>query len=204
MRSRKPATPTPPAPKGQRRLLVVDHVEDGLIYRKGGAVLGVVEVAGVPFDLMQPDEQDQVLVQFRAFLHMLTFPVAIYILTERWDLSPEIARYQHRQPADYADADPAHAEWWIRIAQGYAELLADYRQYLDRVVYWVVAPAVSPSEAQDRARAVQAALAGLHADAQPFRPSHDRIVSLLATAYGHPLPTPTPVATYLASAPNAI
>lgn len=202
---RAPQAPPKPKPsKGQRKLVVVDHVEDGLIYRTDGMVVGVVELAGVPFDMMQPEEQDQILVRFRAFLHMLAFPVALYILTERWDLSPEIARYQNRRAEDYADADPAHADLWAHINQGYADLLAGYRQYLDRIVYWVTVPAAMPSQAQDHARAVEASLAGLHDDAHPFRPSRERIVSLLATAYGHPLPTPTPAAAYLATGVNAL
>jgi len=190
--------------KGQRKLVVVDHVEDGLIYRTDGLVVGVVELSGVPFDMMQPEEQDQILVRFRAFLHMLTFPVAFYILTERWDLSPEIARYQLRRAEDYRDVDPTHAEWWARISQGYAELLADYRQYLDRVVYWVTVPASLPSQAQDHARAVEASLSGIHPDAQPFRPSRERILTLLANAYGHPLPTAAPSETYLESPANSL
>lgn len=184
--ARKPKKPS----KAQRKLVAVDHVEDGLIYRTDGMVVGLVEVAGIPFDMMQEQEQDQVLTQYRSFLHMLTFPVALHILSERWDLTPEIARFSQRTAEDYATVDAAHADLWAQINAGYADLLSAYTQFLDRVVYWIAAPAPNPSQAHDHARAISAAITTVHEDAQPFRPSRDRILSLLATAYGHPLPAP--------------
>ncbi|PSR37264.1 MAG: hypothetical protein C7B44_04680 [Sulfobacillus thermosulfidooxidans] len=185
------STPTPPKPsKAGRKLVAVDHVEDGLIYRTDGMVVGVVEVSGIPYDMLQVEEQDQINGQFRGFLHMLTFPVALHILSERWDLSPEIGRFQSRLPTDYADVDPAHADQWAQIAHGYAELLSRYTQFLDHVVYWVAVPASTPSQANDHARAVETVLKSLHSDAQPFRPPRDRILMVLANAYGHPLPAP--------------
>jgi len=185
-----PTAPPQKASKAGRRLVAVDHVEDGLIYRTDHTVVGVVEVSGLPFDMLQPQEQDLILEQYRSALHALTFPIAIHILSERLDLSPEIGRFRQRTPAIYQDVDPAHAHRWADIAQGYANLLSDYTSYLDRIVYWVAIPAASPSQAHERAGTVKNLLNPVHPDLLPFIPDRNRILGLLATAYGHPLPAP--------------
>ncbi len=181
-------TPAPKVSKAGRRLVAVDHVEDGLIYRTDHTVVGVVEVFGLPFDMLKPDEQDLILMQFRAMLHALTFPIAMHILNEQLDLSPEIGRFRQHTPDTYQDVDPAHAGQWAEIAQGYADLVSTYTGYLDRTVYWVVAPSASPAQALERGRTLQSLLQPVHSDLNPFIPDRDRILGLLATAYGHPLP----------------
>lgn len=181
--------PKPPkVSKAGRRLVTVDRVADGVITRTDHTVVGVVEVFGLPFDMLKPDEQDLILMQFRAMLHALTFPIAIHILNEQLDLSPEIGRFRQHTPATYHDVDPVHADRWAEIAQGYADVVSTYTGYIDRTVYWVVAPSASPSQALERARTLQSLLQPVHPDLNPFIPDRDRILGLLATAYGHPLP----------------
>jgi hypothetical protein len=165
-------------------LVDVDRVVDGCCYLYDGTFCYFVEVDGIGFDLLRPEEQDTILLQYQSAIHTLTAPVVVVQLTEPLDLGPEIERYARPDPR----LDPA----WQDVSQAFAEMLVAESPFVERVVYLYVVGGPSVGEAFDRAQSLARALQPVHPDLHPrVVRDTDRVVALLHQAYaGERLPAP--------------
>lgn len=167
-----------PATKGTLALVDVKQVQQSCVVRKDGSVVAVVEVDGIGFDLLHPHEQDTILRAYQAALHALTFPIQIVLMPEPIDLTAEADRF----------APPVGDPVLDAIGRNFADLIRGYARELERVTYLVVIPGPSVAAARERGQTVMQALAAVHPDLRPGWLDTDRLVSLLARAYGVPLP----------------
>lgn len=173
-----------PAPKTTSHLVTVREVTQSCVVRTDGQVLAWVEVDGVgSFDLLHDYEQDAVLNVYRSVLYTLTFPIQIVLLPEPVDLSAEAARF----------AQPTGDELLDAVGRDFAALVRQHTEHLERVTYLIVVPAPSIALARERAQTLINALTPVHHDLRPGFVDTDRIMSLLAQAYGVPLPGPARV-----------
>lgn len=166
------------------RIVTVREVTQSCVIRTDGQVLAWVEVDGVgAFDLLHDDEKDGILHTYRSALYTLAFPIQIVLLPEPVDLGAEVMRLAEPTGDDFLDA----------VSQDFADLVRQHAQRLERVTYLVIVPAPSIALARERAQTVISALAPVHPDLRPGLVDTSRIVSLLAQAYGVPLPGPARV-----------
>lgn len=171
-------------PKSTAHLVSVREVTQSCVVRTDGQVLAWVEVDGVgSFDLLHDYEQDALLNVYRSALYTLTFPIQIVLLPEPVDLSAEVARLAEPTGDDLLDA----------VGRDFSELVRQHTERLERVTYLIIVPAPSIALARERAQTLINTLSPVHHDLRPGFVDTDRIMSLLAQAYGVPLPGPARV-----------
>jgi hypothetical protein len=187
MARQRPTKSTPDArsrkPTGTGTLVTVRQVTQGCVIKTDNTVLAWVEVDGVGFDLLPPQEQDTILLAWQAVLHTLTFPMQIVLMPEPIDLQAEVTRLAAPVGDPILDA----------IGRDFAALVQQHARHLERVTYLLVIPAPSIDLARERGQTVINALATVHPDLRPGFVDTDRILGLLATAFGVPLPGPARV-----------
>jgi len=177
----KPAKPaTRPPARGTGDLVPIRQVTQGCLVKTDNTVLAWIEVDGVAFDLLHPQEQDAILYGYQGALHVLQFPVQIVLLPEPIDLGQEVERLARPVGDPTLDA----------IGRDFAALVQRHARHLERVTYLIVVPAESIALARERGQTVINALAAVHPDLRPGFCTTDRILGLLAAAYGVPLPGP--------------
>lgn len=189
MARQRPTKPKPDDPRRPRKptgtgtLVTVRQVTQGCTVKTDNTVLAWVEVDGVGFDLLHPGEQDTILHAWQAVLHTLTFPLQIVLMPEPIDLDAEVARL----------AEPVGDPTLDAIGRDFAGLVQQHARHLERVTYLIVIPAESIDLARERGQTVINALSAVHPDLRPGFLDTDRILGLLATAFGVPLPGPAQV-----------
>jgi hypothetical protein len=95
-RQRTDDTPTRQSASTQQAKLFLDSIEEGVIDLGGGEYRSVLEVAARNLDLASPEERDEVVATFQAFLNGLTFPVQILVRIERLGAEDYLTRLDQR------------------------------------------------------------------------------------------------------------
>ena len=118
----------------RRSQLFLQDLRDGVIDLGGGEYRGVLEVTPRNLDLASPEERDEMVAVFRAFLNGLTFPFQILVRIERLDAEDYLARLAERIGAETSAGLRA-----LALAQlGFVRDLAASRVLLRRRFYVVV------------------------------------------------------------------
>lgn len=70
----------------------IAEVRDGIVIMNDGSFRAVVMVKSINFDLMSQAEQEAVEFSYQGFLNSLTFPIQIFLHSQKVDLKPYIDR----------------------------------------------------------------------------------------------------------------
>ena len=114
--------PTPAAasnPNSTQNTLQIAEVRDGIVIMNDGTFRAVVMCKAINFDLMSPQEREAVEFAYQGFLNSLTFPIQIFMRSEKVDLKPYLKKLDK-----------------IRTAQDnmlLALLMEDYISFLDAI-----------------------------------------------------------------------
>lgn len=117
-----PATKTtkPPVnPNSTQNLLNIAEIRDGIVIMNDGSFRSVIMVKSINFDLMSPQEQEGVEFGYQQFLNSLSFPIQIFIRSQKVDLGPYI------QKLDKIRAE--HDNMLLAL------LMDDYLNYIDEL-----------------------------------------------------------------------
>lgn len=126
-------------PSAQQVKRLLEGVTDGLIALGGGAYGVVLDVQARNLALISPEEQDQIVAAFAAFLNSLTFPLQILVRIERLGAEDYLNQLTER-----AGAETATSLLPLALAQlGFVRELAVSRLLLQRHFFLVI-PFTSP------------------------------------------------------------
>jgi hypothetical protein len=84
-------TPTPATPKNPnstQNTLQLQEIRDNMVVMGDGTFRSVVGAKSINFDLMSGRERDGIEQSYADFLNALTFPIQIYIRSQRVDIGP--------------------------------------------------------------------------------------------------------------------
>lgn len=90
----KPAQqqPKPTNPNSTQNTLLISELRENMVIMKDGSFRAVVACKSINFDLMSAREREGVEYSYQNFLNSLTFPVQVFIRSQRVDIGPYIDR----------------------------------------------------------------------------------------------------------------
>lgn len=94
MNPTQPANPTSTTsnPNSTQNALQIAEVRDGIVIMNDGTFRAVVMCKAINFDLMSPQEREAVEFAYQGFLNSLTFPIQIFMRSEKVDLKPYLKK----------------------------------------------------------------------------------------------------------------
>ena len=95
MNPTNPAQPNksaPSNPNSTQNTLLIAEVRDGIVIMSDGTFRAVVMCKSINFDLMSPQEREAVEFSYQGFLNSLTFPIQIFMRSEKVDLRPYLEK----------------------------------------------------------------------------------------------------------------
>jgi hypothetical protein len=91
----QPAAPAPRTnPNSTQNTLQFAEIRDGIMIMNDGSFRSVVMVKSINFDLMSKAEQEGVEYSYQGFLNSLSFPIQIFIRSQKIDLRPYLERLE--------------------------------------------------------------------------------------------------------------
>jgi type IV secretory pathway VirB4 component len=97
-------TPPPPNiprnPNSTQNTLQFEELRDNLVIMGDGSFRGIVAAQSINFDLMSEREREGIEQSYADFLNSLTFPVQIYIRSQRVDIGPYLTKLQKLRDAE--------------------------------------------------------------------------------------------------------
>lgn len=182
----KPST-TKPDSRTTHSVLPIRRVDGALIERTdivGFSVLIVVQ--GILFDLLSPQEKDDILLRYQQALHMLNTPIQIVMQSIPVRIDAEIDRYRQVRAQYPGDRLP-------QLAQAIAAQMEAATQELEQPLYLYVATGATEAQARREADTLMHALASVHPDLRPRQPDTEETLQLLAQCFGHDFTAPASV-----------
>ncbi len=88
----QPAQKPPSNPNSTQNTLLISEIRENMVIMKDGSFRAVVACKSINFDLMSSREREGVEYSYQNFLNSLTFPVQIFIRSQRVDIGPYIER----------------------------------------------------------------------------------------------------------------
>jgi type IV secretory pathway VirB4 component len=90
----QPAAANPPNSNvnSTQNTLQISEIRDGIVIMNDGSFRAVVMCKSINFDLMSPEEREAVEYSYQGFLNSLTFPVQIFIRSQKVDLRPYLEK----------------------------------------------------------------------------------------------------------------
>jgi hypothetical protein len=79
-------------PNSTQNTLLISEIRDNIVVMKDGSFRTVVACQSINFDLMSSREREGIEYSYQNFLNSLTFPVQIFIRSQRVDIGPYIDR----------------------------------------------------------------------------------------------------------------
>jgi hypothetical protein len=96
-----PAPVVPKNPNSTQNSLIFEELRDNMVIMGDGTFRAVVAAQSINFDLMSGRERDGIEQSYSDFLNSLTFPVQIYIRSQKVDIGPYLDKLsQLRQGQD--------------------------------------------------------------------------------------------------------
>ncbi|MEX1059208.1 MAG: TraC family protein [Candidatus Saccharimonadales bacterium] len=87
-----PAVKSSSNPNSTQNTLQIAEVRDGIVIMSDGTYRAVVMCKAINFDLMSPQEREAVEFAYQGFLNSLTFPIQIFMRSEKVDLKPYLKK----------------------------------------------------------------------------------------------------------------
>ncbi len=81
-------------PNSTQNMLEIAEIRDGIVIMNDGSFRCVLMVKSINFDLMSQQEQEAVEFAYQGFLNSLTFPIQVFIRTQRIDMQPYIDKLE--------------------------------------------------------------------------------------------------------------
>ena len=81
-----------PSPNTTQNTLLISEVRENMVIMRDGSFRAVVGCQSINFDLMSSREREGVEFSYQNFLNSLTFPLQIFIRSQRVDIGPYIER----------------------------------------------------------------------------------------------------------------
>lgn len=88
----EPQSVTPKHPNSTQNALKFSELRDDMVIMGDGTFRAVVAAQSINFDLMSAREREGIEISYQDFLNALTFPIQIYIRSERVDIGPYLNR----------------------------------------------------------------------------------------------------------------
>ncbi|MCL2037485.1 hypothetical protein FWG95_00520 [Candidatus Saccharibacteria bacterium] len=113
----KPTPASPKNPNSTQNTLVFEELRDKMVIMGDGTFRAVVAAQSINFDLMSGRERDSIEMSYQDFLNSLTFPIQIYIRSQRVDIGPYLDKLEQ-----------------LRVSQDnmlLGVLMDDYIQFID-------------------------------------------------------------------------
>lgn len=88
----QPQPVTPKNPNSTQNTLMFEELRDNMVIMGDGTYRSVVAAQSVNFDLMSGRERESVEYAYQNFLNSLTFPIQIYIRSQRVDIGPYLEK----------------------------------------------------------------------------------------------------------------
>jgi hypothetical protein len=85
---------TPKNPNSTQNTLMFQEIRDNMLIMGDGTYRSVVAAQSVNFDLMSEREREGIEYSYQQFLNSLTFPIQIYIRSQRVDIGPYLERLE--------------------------------------------------------------------------------------------------------------
>lgn len=79
-------------PNSTQNTLLISEIRDNMVIMKDGTFRTVVACQSINFDLMSSREREGIEYSYQNFLNSLTFPIQIFIRSQRVDIGPYIDR----------------------------------------------------------------------------------------------------------------
>ena len=89
-----PQANIPRNPNSTQNSLQFEELRDNLVIMGDGSFRGIVAAQSINFDLMSEREREGVEQSYADFLNSLTFPVQIYVRSQRVDIGPYLTKLQ--------------------------------------------------------------------------------------------------------------
>ena len=83
-----PQSVTPQHPNSTQNALKFSELRDDMVIMGDGTFRAVVAAQSINFDLMSAREREGIEISYQDFLNALTFPIQIYVRSERVDIGP--------------------------------------------------------------------------------------------------------------------
>jgi len=89
-----PSTQKPIAsnPSSTQNSLKISEIRDGIVIMNDGSFRCIIMVKSINFDLMSPQEQENVEFAYQGFLNSLDFPIQICVKTQKIDMQPYLEK----------------------------------------------------------------------------------------------------------------
>ncbi|HSX17878.1 MAG TPA: hypothetical protein VLE51_00800 [Candidatus Saccharimonadales bacterium] len=87
-----PAKAAPSNPNSTQNTLQIAEIRDGVVIMNDGTFRAVIMCKAINFDLMSPQEREAVEYSYQGFLNSLTFPIQIFMRSEKVDLRPYLEK----------------------------------------------------------------------------------------------------------------
>jgi type IV secretory pathway VirB4 component len=81
-------------PLTTQEILEIEDIKEGVLILKDKSLRGVLAVSSLNFVLKSEEEQNAIIYQFQNFLNSLDFPIQIYILSRRLNLTGYLERLE--------------------------------------------------------------------------------------------------------------
>ena len=86
-----------------QKFIEIDHVENGTLVLRGGALRQILMVSGVNFDLKSEEEQSLIISLFQGFLNSLNFSTQIFIHSRKVNIDGYLQALEKRETQESND-----------------------------------------------------------------------------------------------------
>src|ERR1043166_5778218 len=90
--NKKTSSTTASNPNSTQNTLQIAEIRDGVVIMNDGTFRAVIMCKAINFDLMSPQEREAVEYSYQGFLNSLTFPIQIFMRSEKVDLRPYLEK----------------------------------------------------------------------------------------------------------------
>jgi type IV secretory pathway VirB4 component len=81
-------------PLTTQEILEIEDIKEGVLILKDKSLRGILAVSSLNFALKSEEERNAIIYQFQNFLNSLDFPIQIYILSRRLNLTGYLERLE--------------------------------------------------------------------------------------------------------------
>ncbi|RJR14812.1 hypothetical protein C4579_04295 [Candidatus Microgenomates bacterium] len=128
------AKPVAPVRSTTQSFLEIEDIKNDLLLLSDGSAALVIETTAVNFSLLSEREQDAMIYAYSGMLNSLSFPIQIYIRSERKDIS---AYLENLTQAEAKQTDPVLAKR-IKAYREFITTTVKERNVLDKKFYLVL------------------------------------------------------------------
>ncbi len=146
-------------PNSTQNYLQIAEVRDGIVIMNDGSFRSVLMVKSINFDLMSAQEQEGVEYGYQAFLNSLSFPIQIFIRSQKIDLGPYIAKLDKIR----TEHDNMLLALLMEDYIGYIDNLSQQTNLMDKKFYIVIPyfPVIDPQKALTQSKRFLGGVGGL-------------------------------------------